>query len=139
MRDFDVDRASRLQGELEFKIGGETFRRRPGVRPEVLARYFTIAGLDDEEAVKRMDETLLAFIHPDDHERYIARRQDEVDPLTLIDLSTVAEWMVVEETRRPTEASSGSSAGRSETDGTSSTDGSPSPEQTPTPSQPAAS
>ena len=131
MRDFDVDRASRLQGELEFKLGGETFRRRPGVRPEVLARYFSIGGLEDEEAVRRIDETLLAFIHPDDHARYLARREDEIDPLTLVDLSTVAEWMVVEETRRPTEASSGSSAGRSETAGTSSTADSPSPAPTP--------
>ena len=132
MRDFDVDRASRLQGELEFKLGGETFRRRPGVRPEVLARYFSIAALDDEEAVRRMDETLLAFIHPDDHAKYTARREDDVDPLTLLDLSEVAKWMVEEETRRPTEASSGSSAGRSETAGTSSTADSPSPEPTPT-------
>lgn len=132
MKDFDTSRAARRRSEDQrtFKLAGETFIMKNGVRPEALAGFDAIT--PDSPIIDMMaawDELFLAMIEDRDGEaerRYRALRDSTVDPLTLEDLDEVVLWMMEEVGGRPTGSSSDSSDGREQT-GTSSTDASSSP------------
>jgi hypothetical protein len=119
VKDFDAVREQRAQEDRSFKIGGETFVRKVGVRPEVLAEYDQIgADTSATETLKIVDECILAMVenHDGSHERWSALRTREEDPVTLGDMQALVEWLIEEETERsPTQPSSPSTGGRKPT------------------------
>lgn len=127
MKDFDREREKKIEamGDRSFKIGGETFIRRPGIRPEVMAQY---EGIDTnttaDEVIKIMDDLLLTCIEPEDdaHARWHAIRAVDAGTavVSLDDMTDLVRWLMGEFTGRPTQPPSRSS-GSPENDGTSST------------------
>jgi hypothetical protein len=112
MHDFDRDREQRHSADRQFKIGGEVFTRRPAVRPEAMTAYEDLTpGASASEAVEVIDNLILAFLEPSDHERYRALREREEDPLNVTDLNDLVRWLIIETTRRPTQQPSPSTAG----------------------------
>lgn len=131
MKDFDVARAKRKRSEEErtFKIAGETFVLKNGVRPEALAGFDEInENSPIADSMGAWDTLFLEMVEDSDdaHERYRQIRSDSVDPLTIEDLEDMVGWMMEQVTGRPTGSPSGSTAGREET-GTTSMDDSSSP------------
>jgi len=126
MYDFDEDRSARFEADRRFKIGGEVFQHRPGVRPETMAAWEEIGReTSASEAIKITDALMLAWIDttadPTAHDRYKALRERENDPISGSDLSHVIMWLYRQSSRRPTVAPASSSDGR-ETTGTTSTE-----------------
>lgn len=121
MRDFDKERQVRNERNRQFKIGGETFTAKSGVRPEVLAAYEDIS-TDDTTAVQILaviDEIVLGLIENTDdaHARYQTLRARDEDPVTLEDLQEVVQWLIQEQTgRTPTRQPSPSGDGPKETE-----------------------
>lgn len=120
-KDFDLDRANRLRNGSApptFKIGGEKFKMRLQVRPEVIADAddLTVEG-GAKATIELIDSIVLGFIDPaaKSHERYRKVREREEDPLTLQDIMQVMYWCVEAYTNRPTEPSSPSTSGRRRT------------------------
>lgn len=147
MKNFDEYREKRaLVGveERSFQVGGETFVRRPAVRPEAVNPWEGIApGMDQDEVLERIDLTVLALVEggakDEAHKRWIALRKRETDPVTLQDLvglrdpdtgdeiqPGIVPWLIEEMAGRPTRPSSSSSNGAATTE-TTSTDASSSP------------
>lgn len=111
MKDFDTKRKERSDRDRSFKIGGETFVRRTGLRPEILLPWEKIG--DDtpaSEVLETIDLLVTDFIESGDDAvaRYKALREREDDPVTLEDLQELVEWLVAEQTGRPTGPPSGS-------------------------------
>lgn len=111
MKDFDTKRKERSDRDRSFQIGGETFVRRTGLRPEVLLPWEKI-GEDTpaSEVLETIDLLVTDFIEPGDDAvaRYQALRARDDDPVTLEDLQELVEWLVSEQTGRPTGLPSGS-------------------------------
>lgn len=130
--DFDIGRQSRrrTREDRTFKLHGEYFTVRSGVRPESLAGF---DGFNDDasiaESMGAVDQMFRLMVEPDElaHERYDTIRADEVDPLTVEDLREVVEWMLEVATGRPTGSPSASTDGP-KVSGTPLTDVSSSPE-----------
>jgi hypothetical protein len=125
MHDFDIDREARYQEDRKFKLGGEIFTHRPGIRPELMADWEGISATTSaQEAIEITDRLVIAWIDPTDDptavERYKTLRQREEDPISGGDLSTLIFWLYRQSTRRPTEQSTSSDNGH-ETTGTTST------------------
>jgi hypothetical protein len=118
MRDFDEARKRRQDKDRSFKIGGETFVMKPGVRPEALADYEKI-GPDSTptETLAIIDGIVLSMIDGADggHDRYVKVRESEDDPVTLGDMQELVEWLMEEQTARPTELAPASGGGRRRT------------------------
>lgn len=137
MKDFDAERQRREEAEAtvedrDFKIGGEFFRAKRKVRPEVLIELSKIEAMADnlDGILETMDSTIQAMIEPNDdaYARYRAMRERDDDSLVdLDDLQEVVSWLIEVFTGRPTEQPGDSSAGRGST-GTNSTDTSSSPD-----------
>lgn len=126
MQDFDKAREERAAEDRSFKIGGETFVLRSGVRPEIIAAYDSIQ--EDSKAsdvIQAFDRLVLDLIVEDDDAaaRWTALRERTEDPVTLDDLGELVKWAMEMMTSRPTQASSPSPRGREPT-GTKSTAGS---------------
>lgn len=114
MKDFDQVREERRQADRSFKIGGETFVRKVGVRPEVLAEYEKLEETTAAtETLELIDGIVVDLIEDADggHDRYRALRQREEDPLSLADMQEMVQWLVEEETGRPTQPPSPSTRG----------------------------
>lgn len=127
MKDFDVTRTPASLDERTFQLGGETFTRRTGVRPEALVGFDELkADTPPGEVLKIVDGLILSLIAPDEAEAWKALRAREEDPVTLGDMNAVASWLVEQEADRPTKQSAPSSRSRGRS-GTSSTEGSSSP------------
>lgn len=112
-RDFDQE----LESDLEFKIGGESFRMRY-VRPEVLAAWDQNAPADKpEEALKELDERVKLFLENVNGaaERWDALRAREENPVTMGQLNALLMWMVEVQSGRPTSPPSPSVPGRGRT------------------------
>lgn len=107
-----------LSDERTFVVRGQTFTWRD-VRPEVLTDLgdFNANG-DGEEAPnpnavwEAQDRQILHFIVPEDHERWKNLRASTDDPITIRQFNAILEYLVGEQTDRPTETPSPSAAGR---------------------------
>lgn len=126
MQDFDIDRQARWHADRQFKLGGEVFTHRPGVRPELMAEWEGIdASTSAVEALAITDRLIKAWIDTTDDstavKRFEALRQREEDPISGGDLSTLIFWLYRQSTRRPTEPSTSSDNGHGTT-GESSTE-----------------
>jgi len=100
MKNFDEARKKRAQADRSFTIGGETFERKPGVRPEVLLEWSDLtAGTPSGRVLEVIDEVVLAMISPNGKSaaRWEAVRESEDDPVTLADLHELVSWLVEEE------------------------------------------
>ncbi len=118
MQDFDVKRAERSAADREFKLGGEVFVRRTGIRPERMTAYEDLTPKASSiDALKVIDDLILSFLEPDGHDRYRALRERDDDPVTVSDLNDLVRWLISETTGRPTQRLSPSTPG-SEPSGT---------------------
>ena len=121
--DFDIARRERAEEDREFTLGGETFVRKPAVRPEVMIAYEDMTVEHSAaESLKVIDTLILAFLEDvdDAHDRYRALRARDDDAVNVRDLNEVIRWLIMESTKRPTSALSLSTGGRAE-NGTPST------------------
>jgi hypothetical protein len=109
-----------LAKDREFTVGGETFHWRD-VRPEVLTSFEPSAnGADDANAAWRlMDDQILLFVAPEEHERWKAVRERDDQPVTIAQINAILTWLMEQQTGRPTEAPSPSASGRTRTAATS--------------------
>lgn len=114
-KNFDEARQARAEADRSFVIGGETFVRKVGVRPEVIAAYDAIdAEGSPSETLNSIDSVILDMVEDTDdaHKRYRALRERAEDPITLADLTDLVAWLIEEETgRTPTRQPSSSPAG----------------------------
>jgi len=110
-----------LSDDLEFVVRGETFRM-AYVRPEVLAEWEDEEDADESAAaaVTRLDKRVLAFMHPDDRDRWTLLRAREEAPVPFVQLREILRWMVETQSNRPTETPSVSAGGRGRTAASSS-------------------
>lgn len=134
MKDFDARRKERAERDRGFTLGGETFVMKPGVRPEALAAYESIdVDASPEAKLGTMDGMILDFLEGDTAEieaRWKKVRAIEDNPITIQDMQAVIEWMIAEQTGRPTGQPSDSTDGPAATV-TSLTAASSSPETRP--------
>jgi hypothetical protein len=138
MHDFDIDREARWQADRQFKLGGEVFTHRPGVRPELMAEWEGIdANTSAVDALAITDRLIKAWIDttddPDAVKRFEVLRQREEDPISGGDLSTLIFWLYRQSTRRPTEPSTSSDNGHGTTGAPSTATSSTEPEPASTP------
>lgn len=114
MQDFDVQREERAISDREFVMGGERFTVIPAVDMEVIANYEDKASQGTSvEFTQLMHETILAFLIPEDRERWSAMRERvrETNGITHSDASSLIRWMLERDAQRPTAPSSSSSTG----------------------------
>lgn len=126
-----MERALRVESDRTFKLGGRTFTRKAGVKPEAMTEYEDMPlDVTAAEAVAVMDRTLLHFLVPGDHAKYREMRDEEAEnEVTVDDLADLVRWLIAESTGRPTKQPSPSSDGAGQTrEPTPSTAPSPSPE-----------
>lgn len=126
MKNFDELRVHRSERDRSFQIGGETFTYRPSVAPEVMASWNeAVTGevaLGEREWLKLYDATILGLLESGQEEKWAAVRAPGVAlPINLADLSTLMEWLLAEQSGRPTERPSDSTQTDGPT-GTESTD-----------------
>lgn len=124
MKNFDELRES----DLEFVLGGETFRMKY-VRPEVLAEWEDEEEPETEtaaERIERVDNRIIGFLDSssngdgkDSVTRYRELRAREENPVSLGQLRAVVVWMMETQTARPTEQPSALAGGRGKTAATS--------------------
>lgn len=101
-----------LSEDRTFVVKGQTFTWRD-VRPEVLTDLGEVNGDGNPNAVwEAQDKQILNFIVPEDHERWKKVRADEENPLTIRQFNAILEYLVGEQTDRPTETPSPSASGR---------------------------
>jgi hypothetical protein len=101
-----------LATDRTFIVQGQTFTWRD-VRPEVLTDLGDIDQNGNPNAVwEAQDKQILNFIVPEDHERWKKLRADTEKPLTIRQFNAVLEYLVGEQTDRPTETPSPSAPGR---------------------------
>jgi hypothetical protein len=124
LHDFDIDRQYRHEGDRQFKLGGEVFTHRGGIRPEVQQQWEEMpAETPGSEALKITDALIVAWLDtdadPTGPERFRKLRERESDPITGRDINNLIVWLYTQSTRRPTEPLSSSEDGRGETTPTS--------------------
>lgn len=130
MRDFDAERLAVAEKDRSFRIGGRDFTYQTGVRPEVLARYFDGSPTGDNiETLAIYDDTVIAFLSPGQEEAWREIRAVEGPAaITLRNIRDLLDWLIAEQTGRPTQPPSESSNGSgSQANGTGSTADSGSP------------
>ncbi|GIV03730.1 MAG: hypothetical protein KatS3mg015_2560 [Fimbriimonadales bacterium] len=103
-----------LSSDRTFIVRGETFTWRD-VRPEVLTSFGEINGDDPNAVWQAQDEQILQFLIPEDHERWKRLRKQEENPITLRQFNAILEYLVSEQTDRPTQTPSPSGGGRGKT------------------------
>lgn len=119
MKDFDADRHEREQRDRQFTIGGETFTFRPSVAPESLLPYHrAITGEyvpTEDDWIKIYDEAVVALLEPGQAEAWQrARDVNAAIPLNAKDISDLLQWLLEQQTGRPTGRTSESSPTGSE-------------------------
>lgn len=105
--------------ERTFVVRGETFTWRD-VRPEALTAFAETLPKDGEEdkdssVWSSIDDQIQLFLVAEDHERWQKLRAREENPVTIVQLNAILEWLVGEQTDRPTQTPSPSESGRGKT------------------------
>jgi len=125
MKNFDEERQHRAERDRSFTIGGETFTYRASVAPEKMAAWNeAVTGevsLGERKWLELYDETILGMLEPGQEEKWASVRNPDLDvPINLRDLTDLMEWLLAEQSGRPTESPSDSSetAGETATDST---------------------
>jgi hypothetical protein len=116
VKDFD----ELLTEDREFSVAGEKFRW-CDVRPEVLTAFEPSENGDqDDGAVWRlMDDQILLFLDTSERDRWKTLRARDERPVTIRQLTAILQWLMEEQTGRPTEQPSPSAVGRGQTAGSS--------------------
>lgn len=109
--------------DLDFVIGGEKFTMK-FVTPEVIAS-FDYMEVEAEEAddddprplsLRVLDKRILLFIEPgeneENHKRWRELRARQENPVSMLQLNALADWLIETQTGRPTIKPSPSGAGR---------------------------
>lgn len=110
-----------VSNERTFSVRGETFTWRD-VRPEILTAFTPSENEDEKKdpddnsgVWKQLDEQIALFLVPEDVERWHNLRAREENPVTIVQLNAILEWLVAEQTERPTQTPSPSGSGRGKT------------------------
>lgn len=112
-----------LSQERTFIVRGQTFTWRD-VRPEVLTDLGgSVNGDEGEEGTnldsnsiwELQDRQILNFLVPEDHERWKNLRASDEEPITVRQFNAILEYLVGEQTDRPTPEPSPSGSGRGKT------------------------
>lgn len=115
-----------LSVDRTFTVRGQTFTWTE-VRPEVLsAMGRSLASQsegedseDDEAAWKAIDDQIKMFLIDEDRERWDTLRARDEEPVTIKQVNAILQYLVEEQTDRPTEMPSPSVSGRGKTAPTS--------------------
>lgn len=123
MRDFDTDKATRRAQRIDpenltFRIAGNEFVVRSGFAPgspgaDAIKRFREMnEDTSDEDFNRISDETVMAFLHPGQEEKWKAARDPDIEhPITGSDLVDIVIWLIEAVTNRPLESSTDSSTG----------------------------
>lgn len=116
-----------LTPDRTFTVRGQTFTW-VEVRPEVLsAMGRSLAAVSpngdseaseeeqDDAAWKSIDEQIKLFLIPEDRERWDTLRSREEEPVTIKQVNAVLQYLVEEQTDRPTQEPSPSATGPGKT------------------------
>jgi len=109
-----------LAPDHTFTVRGQTFSWKE-VRPEVLSAMGIALGKveDDGEDPNvgwaAIDDQILLFIVPEDHEKWRELRSREEDPVTIKQLNAILDYLIGEQSDRPTQTPSPSASGRGRT------------------------
>jgi len=119
MKDFDEARKARLERDRSFIIGGETLTYRPAVAPEALLHYNSAltgdATLSEQDWIDLYDEAIIALLEEGQANKWKKVRNPNVEnPLNASDINELLQWLLEEQSGRPTGQPSDSS---SSTDG----------------------
>lgn len=114
-----------LSEDKTFTVRGQTFTWME-VRPEVLSAMGRALAAksedeaeDDEAAWKSIDEQIKMFLIEEDRERWDTLRARDQDPVTIKQVNAILQYLVEEQTDRPTETPSPSASGPGRTARTS--------------------
>lgn len=107
-----------VSNDRTFVVRGETFTWKD-VRPEVLTAFEIEEPekdkdgnpVDDGGIWKSIDDQIMLFIVNEDQERWKALRARDDNPVTIAQLNAILEWLVGEQTDRPTQTPSPSASG----------------------------
>jgi len=122
MRDFTHDRP-----RIQFKVGDDIFECAPAIPARTLmnfaVRFDSITekstGADQMDA---MVSILEVSLKPESLKRFLLRMEDNEDPIDLIQVNDIVEWVMGEYGLRPTTSSEPSASGQPlPDDGTNST------------------
>lgn len=103
-----------LSEDRTFIVRGQTFTWRD-VRPEVLTTLGQTNGDNPDDIWASQDEQILNFLVPEDHERWKNLRARDEDPVTISQFNAILEYLVGQQTDRPTPTPSPSATGRGKT------------------------
>lgn len=111
-----------VSSERTFVVRGETFTWRD-VRPEILTAFTPAEEEEKKEGEeadnsgiwKQLDQQIELFLVPEDIERWKNLRAREENPVTIVQLNAILEWLVEAQTERPTATPSPSGSGRGKT------------------------
>lgn len=116
VRGIEKDRAERASRPRTFELAGETFTHKPSVPMEVMANYFDMTTarieVDNQEAIKIIDATILGFLEPGQEEKWHKVRHDAQNPVTYSDAHSLIEGLLRSLSGRPTGESSDSTDGQ---------------------------
>lgn len=123
MHDFDVERRQRQP--KTFRLGGEEFVGRVGIRPEEIVAWEELTS--DDSAVRTLevlDTLIMAWLFEEDHERWRRLRERRDDPISAGDLHALVRFLLTreagqEDATHPTTAPGDFSAGRERRNGSS--------------------
>jgi hypothetical protein len=109
-----------LPPDHTFTVRGQTFSWKE-VRPEVLSAMGIALGKveDDGEDPNigwaAIDDQILLFIVPEDHDKWRELRAREEEPVTIKQLNAILDYLIGEQSDRPTQTPSPSASGRGRT------------------------
>jgi putative SOS response-associated peptidase YedK len=125
MQDFD----NYLADDLTFRVRGEIFQMeyvdamvfaklqddQQVKQQEALAAIEANtydASTDAQDTVANLHDQIMALLRPEDRERWQKLRDDEKTPIPYFQLQATRDWMVEQQTARPTQPPSPSAPGR---------------------------
>lgn len=107
-----------LAEDHTFTVRGITFTWRE-VRPEVLSRMGqALQAVNDDDpdgGWSSIDEQVLLFLAPSDHDKWKELRAREEDPVTIKQINAILDFLIGEQSDRPTPTPSPSASGRGRT------------------------
>jgi hypothetical protein len=107
VKDFD-DKATQNH---TFKVAGETFKWH-NVRPEILFDLGEALGKEGAPTgADALDAQVIIFLPEEEKDHWKTLREREENPVTVKQLNEIVEWLVSEQTGRPTVTPSPSAPG----------------------------